>query len=68
YAYEYDVRDSFSVPALTGEGVRSYVLARYDITRRIRAEARYAATRVEPERGTPPAPTRDVRLQVIARF
>jgi hypothetical protein len=68
YAYEYDVRYSFSVPALSGEGTRSYVLARYDLSRRLRAEARYSTTSIEPDRGAAPAPVRDVRVQVIVRF
>ncbi len=68
YAYEYDVRYSFSVPAFSGDGTRAYALARYDLSDRFRVEARYASTRVEAVRGAAPEPTRDVRVQLIARF
>ncbi len=47
YAYEYDVRYGFSIPALYGRGVRQYAVLRWTPATPITLEARYAVTRRE---------------------
>lgn len=44
FAYENDLRYSFSVPAFQGRGRRAYVLVRTDLTPRWRIEAKYGVT------------------------
>lgn len=75
YTYENDVRGGFSVPALSGQGVRAYALARYRFRRTFTLEARYAQTRYEDVTSVgsgydavPGNTVRDVRVQLIGRF
>lgn len=75
YTYENDVRGGFSVPALSGQGTRMYVLARYLFLDRFTLEARASQTRFEDvtEVGSgldaiPGNVSRDVRVQLTARF
>lgn len=44
YAYENDLLYAFSVPALSGQGRRFYMLARYAPSEHVILEAKYAAT------------------------
>ena len=47
YAYEDDLRFTFSVPAFSGRGQRAYVLLRWDPSPRLTLEAKAAITRYE---------------------
>jgi hypothetical protein len=71
YAYERDLLYSFSVPALYGEGRRSYVMAQYAPVPSLTIEAKYGVTwypRRETigsgRRASPGHASREVRLQV----
>ncbi|GAB2775616.1 hypothetical protein HNQ93_002075 [Hymenobacter luteus] len=44
YVFEQDVLYAFSVPALSGQGTRAYLLAQYDLNRHLTLWARYATT------------------------
>ena len=75
YAYEQDLRYSFSVPALSGRGTRAYALARYRLGGPLTLEARYSETRFEDVTSVgsgldaiPGRTQRDVRVQLLARF
>ena len=75
YTYENDVRGGFSVPALSGQGTRMYVLARYTFLDHFTLEARASQTRYENVTSVgsgldaiPGNLSRDVRVQLIARF
>ena len=75
FAYEYDVRGSFSVPAFQDRGERFYVLLRADVRDAWTVEAKYAVTSL---RGTDSIGSgldevtgdrlREVRLQVRVRI
>jgi hypothetical protein len=75
FAYEYDVRGSFSVPAFQDRGERFYVLLRADVRDAWTVEAKYAVTSL---RGTDSIGSgldevagdrlREVRLQVRFRI
>ncbi|MEO1049537.1 MAG: helix-hairpin-helix domain-containing protein [Bacteroidota bacterium] len=45
YAYERDVLYAFSVPAYQGQGIRTYLLLQYRLSRKVSLWARYARTR-----------------------
>ena len=45
YVYERDVWLAYSMPALSGSGLRNYILLQYDLTRRLTCWLRYAHTR-----------------------
>jgi hypothetical protein len=71
YAYERDLLYSFSVPALYGEGRRSYVLLQYDPTPSLTLEAKYGVTWYPRRRtlgsglnATDGPSSREVRLQL----
>ena len=71
YAYERDLLYSFSVPALYGEGRRSYVMAQYDAASSLTIEAKYGVTWYPRRKNigsglqsTPGRASREVRLQV----
>ena len=71
YAYERDLLYSFSVPALYGEGRRSYVLLRYEPTSSLTIEAKYGVTWYPRRRtlgsglnATDGPASREVRLQL----
>ena len=42
YVYENDVLYAFSIPAYSGQGIRSYATVRYDPTRKVSLWMRYA--------------------------
>ncbi|RPD46946.1 hypothetical protein DNI29_12355 [Hymenobacter sediminis] len=44
YVFEQDVLYAFSVPALSGQGTRAYLLAQYDFNRHLTLWVRYATT------------------------
>lgn len=46
YAYENDVLYSFSIPALSGNGMRYYLMLNYNITRNIEVWVRFAQTQL----------------------
>ncbi|PSQ95128.1 MAG: hypothetical protein BRD55_11425 [Bacteroidetes bacterium SW_9_63_38] len=71
YAYERDLLYSFSVPALYGEGHRSYVLLQYEATSSLTIEAKYGVTWYPRRRtlgsglnATDGPTSRELRLQV----
>jgi len=75
FAYEYDVRGAFSIPALQGRGERFYALLRAKPSRRWVIEAKYAVTSVRGVSSlgsgldeTPGSRVREVRLQVRLRL
>jgi hypothetical protein len=46
YTYENDLLYSFSIPALAGEGTRSYALAKWDIGDRVELRIKYGLTSI----------------------
>lgn len=75
YAYEYDVRYGFGVPAFFGRGTRQYALLRYDVGQRLSLEARYAATYQEDVAvlgsgldETPGGRAREIKAQLVWRW
>lgn len=46
YAYENDILGNFSVPAFNDTGLRFYLNLRFDVTRRLMVEGRWARTRL----------------------
>lgn len=75
FAYEYDVRGAFSVPALQGRGERFYALLRAKPARRWTFEAKYAVTSVRGVSSvgsgldeTPGNRLREIRLQIRLRL
>jgi hypothetical protein len=75
FAYEYDVRGSFSVPAFQGRGERFYVLLRADVRDRWTVEAKYGVTSLRGADTIGSGPDevtgnrlREVRLQVRFRI
>jgi hypothetical protein len=50
YTYENDLLYSFSVPALSGEGSRSYFMVKYDLGDRIDMRFKYGITSVRKEK------------------
>ncbi len=75
YAYEYDVRYGFSVPAFFGRGARQYALIRWEALDGLFLEARYALTRREDVTTlgsgldeTPGNVAREVKVQLVWRW
>ena len=47
YAYENDLPHSFSIPALSGKGTRSYLMAKWEIGRKVELRIRYSVTALD---------------------
>ncbi len=74
FAYEYDLRYTFSVPAFSGAGQRTYVMATYSPLDALLLQAKFAITRFEHVDmvgsgldETPGNKLRDFRVQLIWR-
>lgn len=75
FAYEYDLRYSFSVPAFSGRGQRAYIMATYQALDNVMLQAKYSVTRFEDVEtvgsGLDEADgnvTREVRFQLLWKF
>jgi len=75
YAYENDMRYQFTVPAYSGQGMRTYILINYKIFEKIQLSVRYAQTYYTAERtfgsGTDSYTGNirsEVKAQLIAKF
>lgn len=53
YIYENDLLYSFSIPALSGEGIRSYVMAKWDIGNVAELRVKYGLTSPIPSENSP---------------
>ena len=47
YTYENDLLQSFSIPALSGKGTRSYLMAKWEIGKMAELRIRYSVTALE---------------------
>jgi hypothetical protein len=52
YTYENDLLYSFSIPALSGEGSRSYIMAKLDLGRLCEVRIKYGLTEITEKSGT----------------
>ena len=73
YVYENDVLYGFSAPSFSGRGRRWYVLARFDVSRRLMMQARFGVTVYEDQRsigsGRDEVPGNRMReLKLLARW
>ena len=75
FAYEYDLRYSFSVPSFSGRGQRTYVMLTYKPVENVNLQAKYAVTIFEDREtvgsGLDEADgntLREVRFQLMWRF
>ena len=68
YFYENDLLNSYSIPAYSGEGSRSYIMAKWEIGRFAEIRIKYAVTSLIIKNETNLAKRRDLRIQFKVTF
>lgn len=75
FAYEYDLRYTFSIPAFSGQGQRAYVMASWAPTPDVTIQIKYGVTRIERVTSvgsgldeTEGNRLRELRMQLFWRF
>jgi hypothetical protein len=68
YFYESDLLYSYSIPAYSGEGSRSYIMAKWEVGRFAEVRVKYAVTSLIKKNETDLTGRRDVRIQFKAMF
>jgi hypothetical protein len=68
YFYENDLLYSYSIPAYSEEGSRSYIMTKWEIGRFAEVRVRYAVTSLITKNDTNSAERRDFRIQFKAMF
>lgn len=68
YFYENDLLYSYSIPAYSGEGSRSYLMVKWEIGRFAEVRVKYAFTSLIEKNETNLAERRDLRIQFKAIF
>jgi len=63
YAYENDLLNSFSVPALSGRGTRSYLMVKYNLGRYVEIRVKYGVTTTLADNGQSGG-TDELRIQL----
>jgi hypothetical protein len=66
YTYENDLLYSFSVPALSGEGSKSYIMVKYDLGERVDLRVKYGVTSIRE--GKDVLDKQECKLQVRVLF
>jgi hypothetical protein len=67
YTYENDLLYSFSIPALSGEGSRSYIMAKWEIGNTAEIRLKYGITTLTANK-TNPETTNEIKFQIKAMF
>jgi len=67
YTYENDLLYSYSVPALSGEGCRSYIMAKWDIKDIIDLRVKYSITSLM-KNSNHPGDTNEIKMQFMVIF
>jgi hypothetical protein len=67
YAYENDLLYSFSIPALSGEGNRSYIMVKWDISDIADLRIKYAITSIAGN-GKTPEESNEIKFQAKIMF
>ena len=67
YTYENDLLYSFSIPALSGEGSRSYIMVKWEISHKTELRVRYGLTTLI-ESGTNIKDNEEVKIQIRMQF
>ncbi|HKK42934.1 MAG TPA: hypothetical protein VJ963_11035, partial [Bacteroidales bacterium] len=67
YTYENDLLYSFSIPALSGSGSRSYIMVKWETGKKAEIRFRYGITSIRAENGLP-GNKEDFKIQVRLKF
>jgi hypothetical protein len=67
YTYENDLLYSFSIPALSGEGSRSYLMVKWEISHYAELRVKYGLTTVI-EKGTSTKDNEELKIQIRMQF
>jgi hypothetical protein len=67
YTYENDLLYSFSIPALSGSGSRSYIMIKWNTGRKAELRLRYGITSLSGDTGSTEN-REDIKMQLLLRF
>jgi hypothetical protein len=72
YAYENDILFSFSIPALYGEGIRSYINLRYKMSTKftlwLKLDTTHQFAKNESQQTADSSPSYEIKIQVRYKF